>query len=307
MSQRKIPAKQKQEKPIVQTKLSEVTVLSNLSISQWIGFRTDRKASDEVHRTNDASADAGNYNKRLLPKGSMDKINAVVNGARVYHRTNTLPWLDAGARILPASHYMEYAARMKDYRQQFEQETADFLKEYVSLQKQAKTRLGKLYNENDYPSMEKLAKSFSWELDILPFPDSTDFRVTGIENIEAIRSDLQERMNSVFTDAMKDVSERIVEVVGRMAERLKGYKPGKPGKRAENTFKDSLVSNVQELVELLPLFNLNSDPKLAKIIGKMKSELCKYTADDLREDEHVRAKVADSADAILTAVSDFIM
>lgn len=289
-------------------KLSDKTVLANFSISRWGGHRFDPKASDEIHAQKGAAADAGNYNKRLLPKGSSSKIDASTAAARDYHKLVTLPWLDGGVRILPATRYMEYASRMKDHRQEFEREVAGFLKEYPKLKGEAEKRLGRLYNEADYPTAKQLGKSFTWELVILPFPDKEDFRAgdIGIDDLRVIQADMQKRLESLWHTAMQDTGSRIVEVVQRMAERLKGYKPGKPGTRAEGTFKDSLVDNVRELAAILPSFNLTGDKKLGAIIDKMQKELCKHDADLLRDDDKLRGKVAMSADAILSAVADFI-
>jgi hypothetical protein len=285
--------------------LSDRTVLANLSVSRWGGHRFDKRATDEVHKNNDAAADTGNYNKRLLPRGASGKIDSVVSAARDYHRTHTLPWLDDGVRILPAVSYMEYAERMREYRQEFDKEVADFLKQYPTFQKEAKSRLGKLFNLADYPDPKKLAGMYQWQTTILPFPDAQDFRVQ-VPELDKIKKDVEARMNEVYESAMHDLGERITDVVGRMVERLKGYKPGKEGKRAEGTFKDSLVDNVRELSELLPSLNLGGDKKLTKIIARMQAELCKHDADLLRDDDKIRAKVATSADAILSDVAAFI-
>jgi hypothetical protein len=287
--------------------LSESTVLVSYSISRWSGYRYDRKVTDEVHKANEAASDTGSYNKRLLPKGSTAKIDSVVNAARDYHRTHTLPWLDDGVRILPAAKYMEYAERMKDYRQEFEQEAKAFLLEYPKLVKQQKTRLGKMFNETDYPAAKELADWYAWNLVTFPFPDARDFRVGElVPDMATVKADLQKRMDAIWEEALGDVGTRIADVVGRMKDRLKAYKPGKPGKRAEGTFKDSLVDNVRELAEILPSFNLTGDPKFTKIIEQMQKDLCKHDAEVLREDDTIRKKVAASADSILTAVSDFI-
>lgn len=291
--------------------LSEKTVLANFSISRWGGQHSDRKITKEVQVNNDAQSGTGNYVKRLLPKGATSKIDAVVNASRDFHKTQTLPWMDAGVRILPASRYMEYAGKMKEYRQEFESAVADFVGEYPEFIKQSKVRLGKMFNRDDYISPDALHRFYSWELTILPFPDSQDFRVVGTEafpeqELVRMRKELEVKMQSVWNDAMKDTAGRIVDVVQRMSERLKSYRPGKLGKRAEGTFKDSLVENVRELVEVIPSFNLGNDKKLAKIIDTIQKELCKHDADLLRDDDKIRARVVTSADAVLSAVADFI-
>lgn len=284
--------------------LSDKTVLANFKVRRWGRWRHDKTAADQIHKNNGAERDAGNYNKRLLPLDATASIESAIGAARAYHIKMTMPWLDDGVRILPASVYMDYAAKMKELRQEFDTEVDAFLKDYNKHVKRAQGKLGKLFNENDYPQVKALKALYGFDLTILPFPSRDDFRVSSIP--EDVKAGLDDRMQDVYKDAMQDVGKRIEDVVGRMVERLKGYKPGKDGKRAEGTFKDSLVNNVRELAELLPAFNLTGDKKLTKIIDKMRVELCKHDADLLRDDDKIRAKVATSADAVLTAVADFI-
>ena len=51
--------------------LSTRAMLVSLSISQWSGRRLDREITDEVNQQHNAAADAGRYNKLLLPKEAL--------------------------------------------------------------------------------------------------------------------------------------------------------------------------------------------------------------------------------------------
>lgn len=287
--------------------LSDKAVLANLSFSRWGGHTYDRSVTDEVHQTRNAASDAGRYNKRLLAKGATSDINSVVGAAREYHRDHTQPWLDDGARILPAPLYLPYASRMKDFRREFEDAVAKFIKTYPDLVKDAEKRLGKMFSAADYPSVEQLKGMYSFRSAVTPFPDSDDFRVdVPAPELASMKKEMKQQMDEVYKGALNDTATRIVETVGHMAGRLKSYKPGEKGKRAENTFRDSLVENVRQLAEVLPAFNMGNDAKLAKVIAKIQKDLCANDATALREDENLRQKVATSADQILTAISDYI-
>lgn len=286
-------------------KLSERAVLANLKVSRWGYFRHDTQATTEIHTAKNAGRKAGNYNKRLLPTSATGNIETVIQDARNYHRFNTLPWLDDGVRMLPAAKYMDYAENMKRHQESFDEAVRAFVKEYPKNVDLAAKYLGKLFNKADYPAPAQVERQFKMQTIILPFPDASDFRVD-ISN--SVKSDLNERMDQVMEEALIDVGERISEVVGRMSEKLKAYKPAgkKKGDKAEGTFRDSLVENVRELVQVLPGLNLTNDKKLDGIIAKMTKSLCQNDADALREDEALRAATAKSADDILSALSAFI-
>jgi hypothetical protein len=76
-----------------------------------------------------------------------------------------------------------------------------------------------------------------------------------------------------------------------MVERL-----NEPGSR----FHASLVSNICELVDLLPRLNVNQDEELNRFAGEIRDRLCGFTARDLKKNEILRAATANDAAEILT-------
>lgn len=289
--------------------LSKKAVLANLSISTWGVRRFDKEAANEVLDKRGAEHHTGLFTKRLLNKKAMEDIRSVKSAIRNYHNFRTQPWLEDGTRILPTALYLDYAKQMQTYKEEFAQAVAVFVKEYPSYIKQAQKELGSLFNANDYPGQAMVKKRFAFEVVILPCPDTADFRVTmDAGEMATIKADLEARLTAQITVALKDVGERLSSVVGHMAKRLKAYKPAdsKKGKKAEGTFRDSLVENVKELAELLPAFNLNGDSKLEAIYKRVLKELCKCDADSLREDDNLRKSVAKAADEILKDVSAFL-
>jgi hypothetical protein len=85
-----------------------------------------------------------------------------------------------------------------------------------------------------------------------------------------------------------------------MSERLRAYNGTKEG-----SFRDSLVDNVRDLVDLLPRLNVTADPVLDNTAQKMRDMLCAYDAQLLREDTNLRHTVAKSADEILSAMAGY--
>lgn len=284
--------------------LASKAVLANVTIRRWTGRRLDRVITDKVNKAEGAEDDAGRYNKLLIAKVAFEGINAVVRGARTAHYTMTLPWQDEGSRILPAEMYPDFAKRFQEYRSAFNQAADDFAAKYPSYMGTAKKRLGKMFDAKDYPAPQSVRGMFSFSAYVLPCPTSDDFRIKlAKEHEQDIKSDLEERMKEALSAAMRDPIERITETVGKLAERLKNYKPADKakGKKAEGTFRDSLVDNIKDLLEVLPAFNLTGDPKLAGLTERIAKELCAKDAEVLRNDETSRKSVVKSADAILKA------
>ena len=57
-------------------------MLVSLRINAWSGRLYDRQASNHVAAHHDASASAGRYNKRLLPKTAFAALTATMSAAR---------------------------------------------------------------------------------------------------------------------------------------------------------------------------------------------------------------------------------
>jgi hypothetical protein len=282
-------------------------MLCGLTIRQWSARRLDKKVTDEINTSHGAAADAGRYNKALVAKDALAGIVTAANAARSLHYARTLPWLDEGARILPAAGFEAYSNAMRDLRHAFEAAVAAFVAAYPSYVDDARVRLNGMFDPADYPEASEIADPFAFGVRILPVPDAADFRVDLADaQADEIRAAIESAARDALANATRDAWSRVAEVTGRMVERLNAFKPGGPNGRAENVFRDSLVENVRELASILPGLNLTNDPALARIAERMESDLCQHDAADLRESDVLRRDTAKAAADILAEVSDFL-
>lgn len=294
--------------PVALNVLANRAMLASVRISVWTARKVDKKVTAETNAANYASADAGRYNKALLAKDALAAVTTAASAARLAHYSLTLPWMDDGSRILPAAAYDKYSADMRTIRLQFETAVSDFVSNYSNYVADARRRLGDMYNADEYPEPAHIEAKFKFETRILPMPDATDFRVDLGDAVAAqIRADITRDTFAALETAQRDVWQRIAGVVGHMVERLQEYKPAtRKGDKVTGIFRDSLVENVRELVEILPALNLTADPYLTEITARLAAELCTHDADTLRESDHIRETTAASAARILADVSDFL-
>jgi hypothetical protein len=294
--------------PVAVNMLATRAMLASVHISVWTARKVDKKVSAETNAANYASSDAGRYNKALLAKEALAAVTTAASTARLAHYSKTLPWMDDGARILPAAAYDKYTADLRAIRFQFETAVAEFVSNYSNYVADARRRLGDMYNADEYPEPAQIESKFKFETRILPMPDATDFRVDIGDSIAAqIRADISRDTHIALESAQRDVWNRIAGVVGHMVEKLGEYKPAtRKGDKVTGIFRDSLVENIRELVDILPALNLTADPYLADVIARLARELCAHDADTLRESDHIRETTAANAAKILADVSDFL-
>lgn len=275
--------------------LSEKAVLVSLSVSTWTARKLDKRVSSEVAANHAARQDAGRYNKLLVAEDAIRRVQQAARQARDTHYKLTLPWLDNGQRILTNRAYMDYMAQMREERGNFERAVSDFLSQYPQLVVAAQQRLGTMYRAEDYPDAGEIAGKFGMEFNVTPVPDSRDFRVALSDTeAERIRTDLEERVQQATSAAARDAWDRLHEVIGNVVERLSDPKA---------IFRDSLIGNVAELVNILPMLNLNDDPELERLRREAERKIVSLDPADLRQDKAARQAAARDAKGILDAMA----
>ena len=295
------------EIPRVSNTFASRALIVSVNISQWSGHAFDRRITAEVNASHSAAEDASRVNKRLLPKSAMADIQKKANAIRTGFNERTLPWLDGGQRVLAAETYQAHADWFRKEKDGFEEAVSDFLKAYPDHVRDAEKRLGGMFSAADYPSEEEIAKKFGIEMRTMAAPDTQDMRIA-ISDAQAdtIRADVERTMQEATTRAVSDVYRRVRDVCERMVDRLNAYQPAKgKGERAQNTFRDSLVENVRDLIKVMPALNITGDPELEKLARKLNS-IAEHDADVLRLSSKVRSDTAAEAQAILDQMGAFV-
>lgn len=256
--------------------LSDKALLVHVHISQWTGRKFDKRATETVKTSHKTESHAGNFTKKLLPKSKeLERIGTLAGQIRKFFHEETLPWMSDGARIIKGDQYLAFTREFNRMQSAFNRAVEDFLGAYTHLQVAARLSLGDLYTPEDYPDVKRLAKKFQCDIAVMPIPDVGDFR-TDIS--EEDRRKFEENMERVQRDALQDCYQRIFEVVQTAVEKL-----GDPKAK----FKDSLISNISDICELIPRLNITEDKNLEKLAsrlshlaGDIEPGLCRKNSDD---------------------------
>lgn len=268
------------------TSITDYAMLAALNIRQWSARKLDRSVTAEVDKSHGAK-DGGRYNKLLIDKAALDPIEQVAGAARQYHYKVTLPWGVNGEWLLPASLFMDYSAKMGEYRNDFENAVAVLIAAYPMHIQAARQRLGTMYDATEYPT--NIKDRFEFKIDFTPVPTANDFRVKlSEEHLAAIKNNITARIEERQNQAVREVFDRARKLVGKIHEQTVDV---------DRKVYDSAIDNAREFVELLPALNLTNDPTLCQIEADMRDLL--VPAADLRKNKRLRADTAKAADAIL--------
>ena len=279
--------------------LTRDAMLVSLRISAWSGRLYDREASDHVAVHHDASTNVGRYNKRLLPKAALAALNATMNEARTRHYANSLPWDDKGSRLLTVANYEQYTEIMDGLRERLVRQRARFIEDFDHYVKQARLDLGKLFRMEEYPSKEDLRDRFSIRYRITPVPDADHFIARlASDDTDRVKRDIERHIEEQLHDAVGDLYRRLAEAVERVSERLNEDGDGKP-----LVFRDTMISNIRDLVDVVPRLNIFGDQRLARLCEEVKDRIAGVEPDSLRPsrtfDPVVRDRVKRDADALM--------
>lgn len=274
------------------------TMVVNLQISVWSGYKLDKGMTQKVTSEANAAADAARVNKHIVPKESLKEIVTAQGALRTHFYTNTLPWGDNGDRLLPRLSFMDFMQAHGKLNEEFNNAVDNFINEkYLRARDQAAFRMGEMFRTEDYPEPEQLRRRFAVNLDIHGVPIGRDFRVDmDSATLDMLRQQIESKNQERVTAAMQDVWSRLAEVLGHFATKMAD----------DSVFRDSTVKNLEELVDMLPALNVTGDPKLEQVRQDINNTLIGYTPKDLRKDTAVRQAAAQESKRIVDQMAGFM-
>jgi hypothetical protein len=281
------------------TSLNTRAMLASLTIHRWQATLTDKKVSRDIAQRHDVSERrAGKYRKYAInvESPSFKATNSAASNIRHEHYWLTLPWGQDGARILTAAGFETYSAKMRQLRSEFEAAAEAFALDYPALHEAAKIELNGLYDPKDYP--RDVRAKFGIELSIMPLPDAGDFRAElSSDAVAEIRSNIEQELARTTSAAMRDPYERLHQHISRMVNALKDPK---------GIFRDSLVTGLAELCNVLPALNLTNDQQLESLRMQAEGLIAGISAEQLRDVPSIRSDVAQRAQAIQDVMAGFM-
>tara|TARA_R110000787_G_scaffold90916_2_gene191753 strand:- start:658 stop:1515 length:858 start_codon:yes stop_codon:yes gene_type:complete len=279
--------------------LSDKALLVHLGVSQWIGKKLDKKASQEVAAMNGATGNVGNFNKTLLPTCDLlGRVKALTSDIRKDFYLNVLPWGIEGTFILPSANYLSFMTEYRGKKGAWEAIVVKFIDAYPQAKQDAIRLLGSMYKASDYPTIDEMKTKFSMDITVLPVPNTGDFRVDMIDGeMDTMRSELEAKLAESSQTAVKEVWQRLYDKVSWLNSRLADPK---------NTYHDETYNDTCDLVKMLARLNFMNDPNLEELRKDAETKLFSHHPQVLSHDPVLRSDTADEARAIMDKMSVFM-
>ncbi len=276
-------------------KLSRTCTLIAISISLPGKSRQDKRASARVTTEYQTSPDAARVIKRLYPLEALEKCEQIANKARALVYEHTVPWTDAGARILPAALMLTLAPQLNALLAEFDAAADDSAANFQQWIDAAQVFANGLFDRRNYPSTaEAYRRQFRARVDYLPMPSASHVVLDIAQaEIDQIRATTARAVEEAAAAARADILDRLRAPVAHAVETL-----GTAGK----IFRNSLVENLKTAGEQAagPL-NITDDATITAL-GEEARTLTQYSPDMLRQHHSARVTVHQRAARLLAKI-----
>ena len=284
--------------------IASSSVIVELRIGQWTARKKDKRASAVVTHSNNADSGTANVNKKLLGHSQdLDALQKFTANARNTHYAMTMPWSDLGQRLLATALYDRYHHTMTGLQSEFYRMKDAFMHKYKwmvdDFMAGEQARLGDLFVHDDYPTPASVASKFRFEIDYeFLKEDSEDHRIQvsneGLETIKANSRDFYERR---YNSAMNDIWKRTHKALTNMSQKLATEgEDVRLNKQGSQVFRDSMVENVLDMVDMLSACNVGNDSQMEAMRLQLDESLHGVTADGLRTSASLRAETKTAVD-----------
>lgn len=171
-----------------------------------------------------------------------------------------------------------------------------FMARYPEIVALAEERLGKLAEQADFAPESLVRSRFKMSKAYVTMETPDNLKTISNAFFDRERKRAAAEVDSEMADIRDGLRLGMSTLVDRMVDRLTPEADGK-----KRTFRNSLVENMREFLDLFDAKNVTSDVELAKLTAKARAILAGgIDADSLRKDESLRDKVRTSLESVQT-------
>lgn len=252
---------------------------------------------------NSAAYGSGVWRTKLWG-GSNRKYRAlrrVISETRAYIKKISLHTDVRGERLIKTSSYMDIKTHLQTLNKKYWEAAEKFVDGYDDMVEKEKERLKGLADNIDYPTKSEVERRFKFDIWYEGIPDGDEIldkyglKLSSIE-ADNLAKQVKARTEKTVKNAMTEAWRVVFKQVHDMAVKLANE---------DVKFRSTLISNIRDLVQLIPHLNMVDDPYLEEIRGEIEEKLLPYSAKELLSDKEKRAQVASDAVEITSNMASY--
>lgn len=268
--------------------ITETTVVLNLTIGK-VGNRKKIDTNREDVMQTDVDREMLHLSKELFDAEEYDACRSFLRGLKTKIRYMSVPYLlKGGMYLVKAEAIEEVESALVKAQKDFKPLVKQFADVVDKRRDESKERLGVAFDAADYPNANQVMAAFSISWRWLSLSTPSKLKQISKAFFEREAKKAEEGMKSIVENAQMMLLKELAEISSHIVDRLT---PDDKGKR--KTFQKTIVSNVIEYLDTLKFRKLTDNEAVDAQIGKMRALLSGVTPESLKENDKLRADVAD--------------
>ncbi len=287
--------------------LADAAALCYVRVSIWSARKLDKKQTQKSLTSAGATNDGGRFNKHLLANAdaALKEVQRKGNQIRDYVDANTLPWDDAGNRLISNVQMLTTVGDLARLQGEFNDAVDAFVAEYPVLRAQAIANLGTMGDDSDYPQPDVVRSKVSVKVSYSPLPTGFGDIRQGMTQQQAAawQSHFEGNVKAQVNGALSNAWGRLRESLERYSDRLQPRSGDDADKM--RIFKDTMVEGLRDTLTLLNGLNVFGDANLSQICAEVSSRVASIDAGALRSSPATAVSVKMDVDEILRRMKAF--
>ncbi|MBT6690431.1 hypothetical protein HN903_02490 [archaeon] len=258
--------------------------LVQMSVSKWGGVKKIDK-SKLSNMVDQAEYDWVTATKKLVDPESLKPICKINNFARNWLTTISLPFPITGMVFVPKDLINCVDEKLGEFKIKFNEAVQDFIQDYSWLRETAKTYLGDLFNEIDYPVDIGGKFNFNWRFIILDVPNG-DTRLLAPEVYAREKEKFIQTMEEARGMAIDALREEFAQMVERITDRFVQNENGK-----SKIFKNTTVESFYDYFQTFKDRNIFQDHELTTLVNRAQAVLNGSNVEQIRSSDNLKENI----------------
>jgi hypothetical protein len=227
------------------------------------------------------------------------RLTSVRNRITSYWRGISLPYVEAGVRLIRQPDIPAFVHTMEGFRDELHEAEGQLNAVYDEVKADARGRLGRLFNPADYPPEMRDLFHVEWDFPSVE-PPSYLMRVA-----PEVFEEERRRVLSRFEEAVHLAEQAFATEFGRLLSHLtERLTNGETGER--RIFRNSAVTNLAEFFARFQQLNVRSNPELDALVEEARRLVQGVSPQELRDNDSLRQQVASDMARVREQVEGFI-
>ena len=229
---------------------------------------------DQVAATNAADADKAiserftAYVQRLDKEDRLPPQQILSEARRYLDFPNGFPWDGKGGFCVRNTKLDAVITKLEDFRAKFYDAVDTLCAGLPALEAKAKADLNGAFSRLGFPTEAEVRERYTFNIKTGAIPHADDTRLNNVsaKALESITANIRKEQAEKVTELHQQVVGALDAALNRVVTNLTDFTEGKITR-----FEDSLVTNLESLIEALPSLNVTQDRAVDQTIARSRN------------------------------------